>query len=241
MKHFILFLILFVAHTIAGPYKMSEGIEKCYQGGYLIDPESPYAMCWYDNKKVATAKMEEMGFVLSQDTFPTFNSLRFVGKSNYGNHPAFFNLHFDDNQGLDMVEMYFSPILDHLNYHLLNLEYDNFIVTLNGKKGYKKIKDTDGPIFSREYSSCDGDCGSAEYKGRFLDMELLAFMQGRAEQYAIYADSANNALYKPCIKVGVYENYSKNGDIHISTTEYPYAIYRILRMNKARPNYNVSY
>lgn len=220
---------------------MSEGIEKCYQGGYLIDPESPYAMCWHDNKKVAIAKMEEMGFVLSPDTFPTFNALRFVGRTNYGTNTAFFNLHFDDNQGIDMVEMYFSPPLDYVTYKLLNVEYTNFIVTLNDRKGLKKLKDTDGPIFSREYSSCDGDCGSMKYKGRFLDMELLAFMQGRAEQYAIYADSANNAIYKPMIKVGVYENYSKEGDIHISTTEYPYAVYRILRMKRERPNYSVSY
>ena len=61
-------------------------------------------------------------------------------------------------------------------------------------------------IFDREYSNCDGDCGGEIYNDQPMEMEVAAFMKGRAHQEADYYNYFNKITLKICSGLFIYFN-----------------------------------
>jgi hypothetical protein len=101
-------------------------------------------------------------------------------------------------------------------YDTSKIHPDDESIALDTLKGSKyprqyyvqTYKTPSNKIFEREYSSCDGDCGGEIYNGQPMEMEVAAFLKGRAHQEADYYDSFNKINLKICGGVFIY--YDKN-------------------------------
>jgi hypothetical protein len=164
--------------------------------------------------------------------FPkTFNSVEYGSGLYFATSVDYIICHYDNNGGLDEVSIMFTNWHDELNYHILNSKYQWLKKVFDKKieydvgmsvEDFKFVSETPhNKIFKREYSSCDGDCGSAEYNGEILDMEVIAFMTGRATQVAYYENEYSKLAISVSLNRWLMYNV-ENGESRQYSMKYPY-------------------
>lgn len=199
-------------------------------GGFQFDGTD--LICWGDSKEQIDTIIRGKNFFRTAHFPATFNSVEYGGGMYFATNVDYIVCHYDKNGGLDEISIMFTNWKDELNYHILNSKYNWLRKIFNKKIEYDvgmSIEDfkfvtatPDNKIFKREYSSCDGDCGSAEYNGEILDMEIIAFMTGKATQVAYYEN--HNCKVAISVSLNRWMMYNvADGQTKQYTMKYPYA------------------
>ena len=192
-------------------------ILECDHGGFYLNNSRNIALCWGDEKYVVNKWMHALGFIDDYQYPLTYQGMNYCGSTVFGYPVNYVFTNFNDT-GLYNINVGFQVSDEELNYHFMNNQY-NRLHKYFKNNGYILRKETNpNKIFDREYSSCDGDCGMAKYRGEMLDMELIAFMTGHAEQFAEFRDSL--AYIAISIEVAKWQYTSKDSTF-ILQTKYP--------------------
>lgn len=207
--------------------KEERSVTKCEDGGFYLNNHVNIALCWGDDRATVNHYMHEMGYVEAHQYPVSGDGLNFQAGKVLGYSINFIFLNFQSDSLVDMnVGYYFTD--NDMNYNNMNRLY-NRLRKYFIDNDYVVEKESGNKVFDREFGSCDGDCGMIPFNGELLDMELVAFLTGHAEQYTNFKDDEANVELNIGVMKWNYYNDITDSTYTIRTT------YPIVGLNISSP------
>lgn len=225
-----LIAIIFMILSVNPTPKEERSILSCTNGGFYLNNTINIALCWGDDKVTVNYWMRQMGYIHTNQYPQSEDGLNFKGGKVLGYPINFIFNNFKEDSLVDInIGYYFSD--DDLNYNNMNRLYNRLRTYFINNEYVVEKEIPSNRIFDREFSSCDGDCGMIPFKGILLDMELVAFLTGHAEQFVNFADSSANVELNIGVMKWTYVNAKIDSTYTIQTT------YPVVGLNLSAPSF----
>lgn len=203
----------------------------CENGGFYLNNSNNIALCWGDDRNIVRYWMHELGYIDAHQYPQSKDGLNFQAGKVLGYPINFIFTNFENNALVDInVGYYFSD--DDLSYNNMNKLYNSLRTYFINNEYVIDKEIPSNKIFDREFGSCDGDCGMIPFKGVLLDMELVAFLTGHAEQFTTFKDSEATVNLSIEVMKWTYVNHKIDSTYTLQTS------YPVVGLDISSPNFH---